>query len=264
MAIEVMNRIESKYVISPDTYFKIKKIIEKNTVLDEYNKEKEFYTISNIYYDTDDNHLIRTSLEKPKYKEKLRLRAYGIPKEDDTLCFFEIKKKYLGVVNKRRASFTLTGAYSFLETHKCCEESQIINELSYTLNFYNPKPKVYIAYDRRAYFGDNSLRITFDKNIRTRRHDLKLESGDFGCLLLEDDAHVMEIKTEGSLPMWLSALLSEHKIYQTSFSKYGAEYMKFLENGGKNICLTQFSKQRQKQAEQLLHSLGKMQLPQYA
>jgi len=264
MIIEVMNRLESKYLINEDTYISLRRVIEENVPLDEYNKNNEFYTISNIYYDTEDNHLIRTSLEKPKYKEKLRLRAYGIPKNEDEV-FLEIKKKYFSMVNKRRAGFRLLEAYEFAETGKSETDSQIIRELNYALKLYEPKPKVYIAYDRRAYFGNDGLRITFDKNIRTRRHDLRLESGDHGDLLLDEGMYVLEIKTDGSLPMWLSRLLSEHKVYKTSFSKYGTEYIKYIkymQNGGAKKCLNQFSKQQEKQAVQPLHSLGKMQLQQ--
>ena len=263
MVIEVMNRLENKYVINEDIYLVLRRAIEKNVRLDMYNIDNEFYTISNIYYDTEDNHLIRKSLEKPKYKEKLRLRAYGIPGKNENV-FFEIKKKYLGRVNKRRAVLPLSDAYNFLETGHSKAESQIINELTYALKLYNPKPKVYIAYDRRAYFQDG-LRITFDKNIRTRRHDLRLESGDFGDLLLDKGMYVLEIKTIASLPLWLAELLSQHKVYSTSFSKYGTEYIKYvkyIKNGGMYKCLNQFSKQQEK-AVQLLPSLGKMQLQQY-
>lgn len=240
-AIEVMNRVENKYLINTYTYLRLLETIEQYTQLDEYNKKQEFYTISNIYYDTDDNHLIRTSLSKPKYKEKIRLRAYGIPNDFDNV-YLEIKKKFVGVVNKRRTTLELSDAYEFLETHqfsqiKDCSNPQIAKELEYSLIAYDPKPKAYIAYDRRAYFGNDGLRITFDTNIRTRRHDLKLELGDYGELLLDQDLWVVETKAQHALPMWLVRLFSEHKVFSNSFSKYGTEYKKYLMNGGAEECL---------------------------
>ena len=265
MAIEVMSRIESKYIINTDTYFKLLKTIENYTHPDEYNRNNKLYTISNIYYDTDDNYLIRTSIAKPRYKEKLRLRAYGIPDTDDNV-FLEIKKKYNGMVNKRRTTFSLSDAYEFLETHIAPknENGQITNELLYLLEAYNPKPKVYIAYDRKAYFSeDNNVRITFDTNIRTRRYNLKLEDGDFGDKLLDSDTYLMEIKNEKAFPLWLAQLLSECKVYKTAFSKYGTEYTKFLKNGDEPKCLNQFSIQEQRKQQQPSPSHGILRLPQY-
>ena len=262
MAIKVMNRLESKYIITESIYHDFIKTVEKYTRLDEYNKNSDFYTISNIYYDTFDNSLIRASISKPEYKEKLRLRAYGIPAEGDNV-FIEIKKKHLGLVNKRRVELPLKQAYDFLINHHSEESSQIINELSYTLKKYKPVPKVYIAYDRRAYFGENELRITFDKNIRTRRHDLQLEIGGGGTPLLKKGVYIIEIKANGALPLWLARFLSENGIYKASFSKYGTEYIKFLKNGGEEKCLNQFFQQQKANQPQRLHSIGKMQLPQY-
>ena len=265
MALKVMKRVENKYLVDTNTYTRLINEIEKHTSLDEYNQNQDFYTITNIYYDTDDNHLIRTSLSKPKYKEKLRLRAYGIPTESDNV-FLEIKKKYEGVVNKRRVDLPLSDAYEFAETyhianHKNC---QITKEIEYALRLYHPTPKVYIAYDRRAYFGENDLRITFDTNIRTRRYDLRLEYGDYGNPLLENDIWVIETKTNGALPLWLARLFSEYKVYATSFSKYGTEYKQFLTDGGKTKCLNQFSTQGQvlQLMPQLLPLHGKARLSQ--
>jgi hypothetical protein len=220
--------------------------------IDDYSKANDFYTISNIYYDTKDNYLIRNSLSKPDYKEKLRLRSYGVPHIDEKV-YLEIKKKFNGIVNKRRTSLKLNEAYEFLGSGERPElksymNKQVINEIHYILKLYNVEPKLYLAYDRRAMFGreNRELRITFDTNIRTRRYDLKLEAGDHGELLLEEGKWLMEIKAEKNLPLWLSKLLSEYKIYKTSFSKYGKEYEKMLINnkclkGEMNKCLTQYS-----------------------
>ncbi len=230
MAIEVFNRYESKYLIDSDTYHQISNELQGYMELDDYNKSHEFYTISNIYYDTEDNTLIRRSLSKPKYKEKLRLRAYGVP-EENAKVYLEIKKKFCGLVNKRRTNIKLNEAYNFISTGvkpeiKVYMNKQVINEIDYILKLYHLKPRLYLAYDRKALFSkeNRDLRITFDTNIRTRRYDLKLESGDHGDALLQDGKWLMEIKAEKSMPLWLTKMLSEHKIFRTSFSKYGSEY----------------------------------------
>jgi hypothetical protein len=127
---------------------------------------------------------------------------------------------------------------------------QVINEIDYILKIYDLKPKLYLAYDRKALFSkeNKDLRITFDNNIRTRRYDLKLENGDYGESLLESNKWLMEVKAEKNIPLWLSKLLSEYKIYKTSFSKYGNEYKKMLLNeknmkGENIICYKQYSTQ---------------------
>jgi SPX domain protein involved in polyphosphate accumulation len=234
MAIEVFNRRETKFLIDKATYLNIQDTLLKYMELDEYNKTHDFYTISNIYFDTIDNYLIRTSLSKPKYKEKLRLRAYGVPKSDEKV-YLEIKKKVCGLVNKRRTTLQLKEAYDFVRTGikpelKNYMNKQVVNEIEYMLKLYDLQPKLYLSYDRKAMFGieNRDLRITFDTNIRTRRYDLKLESGSYGDSLLESDKWLMEVKAEKSIPIWLSKLLSENKIISSSFSKYGEEYKRMI------------------------------------
>lgn len=230
MGIEVFNRYESKFLMDQNTYEAIITKLGQMMELDEFNKSYGFYTISNLYYDTKDNYLISNSLSKPLYKEKLRLRAYGTPEINDNV-YLEIKKKYKGIVNKRRTSLQLNEAYAFAATGELPEfkpymNKQVLNEIAYFLKIYDLSPRIYLAYDRKAYFdkSNRDLRITFDTNIRTRRYDLKLESGSYGDQLLNKSQWLMEIKTEKVMPLWLTKLLSENKIYPTSFSKYGKEY----------------------------------------
>ncbi len=234
MAIEVFNRIEKKYLITEDTYNKFYAEIESYMEVDEFCRNGNFYSINNIYFDTDSDELIRTSIDKPVYKEKLRLRSYGIPKMDD-MVFLEIKKKYCGIVNKRRTLLTLAQAYDFLFDGTIPSEGdylniQVIKELEFFMRFYKPKAKLFLAYDRMAMFGreDNDLRITFDRNIRTRRDNLRLELSDEGEQLLDKGIVLLEIKTPTSFPLWLTGILTELEMKGVSFSKYGAEYRHFL------------------------------------
>ncbi|GIP29024.1 molecular chaperone [Paenibacillus sp. J23TS9] len=236
MAIEVFNRYENKYLMDTKAFYNIYNDLMAYMEPDENNKDDKFYTISNLYYDTEHHSLIRTSLAKPKYREKLRIRSYGVP-GSDAKVYLELKKKVFGLVNKRRTSLRLDEAYEFIRTgaapaYRKGMNEQVIREIEYFLSRYELQPMVYLAYDRIALFckDNRDLRITFDTNIRSRRYDLKLEAGDYGEQLMERGQWLMEVKAEKTIPVWLSKMLSEHQMYRTSFSKYGNEYKKSIRN----------------------------------
>lgn len=240
MAIEVFNRYEHKYLIGSEDYKKITEVINSHMVLDKYNINRKPYTITNIYYDTPEDYLIRRSLSKPVYKEKLRLRSYGVPNKKDKV-FLEIKKKFGGIVNKRRTALFLKEAYDFINKKKMPDTKsymnrQVVKEIEYFLSFYKPEAKLYLAYDRIAYFEkDNAdLRISFDTNIRSRRYNLKLEDGDYGEALLDSNLYLMEIKTSLAKPLWLTNMLTKLNLNRSSFSKYGTEFKRFVQDDNKN------------------------------
>ena len=121
----------------------------------EYMQPDEFgrYTICNIYYDTDDWQLIRTSIEKPVYKEKLRVRSYGVP-DDDGKVFVELKKKYDGIVYKRRIITDPETARQLLDGGISGDNfGQIGREIEWFRSFYKTQPKLFIGYDRLAFAG---------------------------------------------------------------------------------------------------------------
>ena len=195
------------------------------------------YTICNIYYDTDDFRLIRASLEKPIYKEKLRVRSYGVPEEDGRV-FVELKKKYDGVVYKRRITMPANEVDDFLSGGHGDEYGQIGREIQYFQSFYRTVPKVFIGYDRLAFAGidDPRLRITFDTDLRWRDTDADLRLGDRGApIALPGGEVLMEVKIPGACPLWLSRLLSEAGAFPTSFSKYGACYSGSILRAGPTI-----------------------------
>ncbi len=198
--------------------------------LQPYMKEDQYglHTICNIYYDTPDSYLICRSLERPAYKEKLRLRSYGIPAPDSNV-FLEIKKKYQKIVNKRRIELGLQEAYNYVERGIRPEkESQILREIDFFLHRYPLIRGLYLGYDRIALYGteDSNFRVTFDHNIRSRRTSMGLENGDHGELLLPDGHYLMESKIMGATPLWFAKILSELSVYPVSFSKYGNIYRK--------------------------------------
>jgi len=236
MAIEVFNRYENKFLMDGKAYAAFYCRLLEYMEPDAYNRNGQLYAISNIYFDTAHDSLIRNSLAKSKYREKLRMRAYGVPKKDAKV-YLELKKKVFGLVNKRRTALKLDETYEFVETGeppviRDYMNGQVIQEIAYVLQRHKLQPKVYLAYERNALFCklNRDLRITFDTNIRSRRYDLRLEDGDHGEALLPAGQWLMEVKAEKTTPFWLSRLLSEHGLYRTSFSKYGNEYKKTTKN----------------------------------
>jgi SPX domain protein involved in polyphosphate accumulation len=238
MAIEVFNRTEKKFIITDEIYRAIKPQLEEYMDVDSYSRNGDFYTICNIYYDTADHAIIRKSIEKPIYKEKLRLRSYGSVGLKDKV-YLEVKKKYKGNVNKRRISLHLEEAYQYIEgtyrpKAKKPLSEQILNEIDYFLLRYpDLAPTLFLSYDRNAMFGieDPGFRITFDTNIRTRRSDVGLDQGNYGEMLLPSGLWVMEAKITNAAPIWFAKLLSCYHIYPTTFSKYGEEYKRALQRG---------------------------------
>ncbi|MDR0838621.1 MAG: polyphosphate polymerase domain-containing protein [Oscillospiraceae bacterium] len=246
MAIEIFSRFENKYRLNGDTFRRVRAAVAENMEPDAYNHDGCTYNIRNIYYDTADGAMIRNSLAKPRYKEKLRLRAYGETGSEDTV-YLEIKKKFSGLVSKRRSALTLSEAYAFLDGGALPQprgdmNAQVLREAQYILQRKILLPTAYLAYDRLAYFGVglHDLRVSFDTNIRTRRDALRFEDGDYGEPLLAPDSWIMEIKVAQSIPLWLCKLLSKHEIYPESFSKYGEEY-KIRRS---QICSDQYSNQQ--------------------
>lgn len=216
-------RLEKKYLLTNSQYLNFMSELSMHLEYDAFGPS----TIGNIYYDTDHYDLITQSLQKPPYKEKLRLRGYGQPNQDTTV-YLEIKKKCGGIVNKRRVGFSLKDVERYLaEGIKPTSDSQILSEIDYFLHFYHPTPKVYLAYDREPYVcvDDPEMRFTFDRNIRRRYYDLSLANGDYGDPIFAKGMVLMEIKVPNAYPLWLTNLLSKYEIYPTSFSKYGTVFM---------------------------------------
>lgn len=183
-------------------------------------------SILNLYYDTPDYYLIRHSLEKPKYKEKLRLRCYGVP-DAQTQVFLEIKKKAKGIVYKRRESIPYDQALSYLNGKGGGSDSQIFHELDWMLQYYKElKPRAFLSYERDSLKGkeDPNLRLTLDQEIRWRTKKLDLRLGTEGEALLQPGQTLMEIKIPNAMPLWLAEALSELSIFPVSFSKYGRAY----------------------------------------
>ena len=219
--IYTFERVEKKYLITEE---KAKSLIEKLSdvlIPDAHGKN----TVKSLYLDTPSYLLIRNSIEAKTYKEKLRLRSYGEMKEGNSV-FFEIKKKYKGVVYKRRVVMTYNEAMEYIKTKIPPQESQIMREIDYAMKIYEGiRPSVLISCEREAYFFRDlpALRLTFDRNVRYLKYGTTEEKQITGC----GDV-LMELKCGGAIPVWLSRILDECKIYPMRFSKYGKAYLDIL------------------------------------
>ena len=223
----VFARYESKYLLTRAQQARVIAAMEDYMVPDSYG----LTTIRNVYFDTPRYRLIRRSMEKPVYKEKLRIRSYAQASPDSDV-FVELKKKYKGVVYKRRLALPEQAAVEWMSGSRLPgEDSQIRREIDYFLHFYGTlRPTVYLCYDREAWYcrDGSEFRVTFDTNIRARETELSLESESGGMPLLNEGYVLMEIKCNGGIPLWMTKVLTEEKIYKTSFSKYGTAYEKLI------------------------------------
>ena len=216
-------RIEKKYLITPDQQNRLMSLAGERLVPAEYPDS----LVVSLYLDSPDFSMIRRSIEAGNeglaYKEKLRIRCYGTPDEDSPV-FFEVKKKFLGTVSKRRIVTDLAAMDAYLQKGLLPQRSQIMSELDYTMRRNGqPRPVMPIAYNRQAYkdTGSAALRVTFDRSIRFRTDDLDPRLGTAGKRILPPGTVLMEVKAPGFMPLWLAKAIDSCGIRPASFSKAG-------------------------------------------
>ncbi len=222
----VFARVEKKYLLSGDQARAMTDALRLRSfsMLDFGDP-----AVQSLYYDTPDFLLIRRSLERPNYKEKLRLRAYGQPTMEGR-SYVEIKKKYQGVVYKRRVKLPLREAVAGIRQGRMPAEcGQIGREIDRCVDFYQLEPKCMILYDRDAWSSKSeNVRVTFDTRIRCRFSDLDVTLPQEGTELLPPDSVIMEIKAPGAYPLWLTRLLEDIGARRIHFSKYGTAYLRHI------------------------------------
>ena len=227
--MNIFRRVEQKYLITSEQYNALMEALGDKLVKDEY-----FYNdIYNLYLDAPDHRLIIQSIEKPMYKEKFRVRSYGLAENEDSKVYLEIKKKFDGTSHKRRISMTLGEFYKYMEKGNRPKGANPITlaELDYDFEKYNLQPSILINYERYSYYfrGNKDLRVTFDHNVKYRVKKPDLTNGDDMHHIIDKDMYIMEIKSLDSLPIKLSQLLAKLKIYPRGFSKPKNAYLKSLE-----------------------------------
>ncbi len=225
---KVFQRKESKYLFNQKQFEAFFKELQQYMTVDQYG----LHTIRSLYYDTDNYHFIRHSMDKPKYKEKFRIRSYGTP-TNDSLVFLEIKKKVTGIVYKRRIPLTYTEYLTWEQTGNfplTLEQSQIAQEINWLfLKHTDLLPKVLISYDRLSLYleDDEDFRVTFDQNIRYQVNHVAL-AATRGELVAPELDVLMEVKAMGAYPLWFVELLTKHHVQKGSFSKYAQTYQRYL------------------------------------
>ncbi len=223
----IFKRYELKYLLTQEQKQAVQETMEPHMALDRYGRT----TIRNLYFDTDSFLLARHSIEHPAYKEKLRVRSYR-EASPEAPVYVELKKKYDSVVYKRRLSLPEEQAVDWLAGLNAPPvDTQIAREVEYFRQYYRTlAPRVYLSYEREAYYdrSGGDFRVTFDENILSRTDDLTLEAAPWGQSLLEPGLTLMEIKTSGAIPLWMTHALTRLHTYKTSFSKYGAAYQNTL------------------------------------
>ena len=224
----VFKRKEVKYLLTEAQLAALRPVMETHMEPDAFAHS----SISNLYYDTPDFRMLRRSQEKPVYKEKLRLRSYGVP-DEETQVFPEIKKKAEGIVYKRRVSMSYGDAIRYLSRRRPGEDGQIFQELNWMLLAYGSlAPRIFLSYERDSWKGreDPYLRLTLDREILWRTEALDLRRGAWGEPLLEPNQVLMEVKISNAAPLWLAEALSENGIFPVSFSKCGRAFETLCKN----------------------------------
>jgi hypothetical protein len=231
MEINVFRRYEKKFLLTEDQYTRLVPIVREHMDLDPFCVDGKPYHVQTIYFDTLDNAIVRHSLDKPKFKEKLRLRHYGEVYQDGDPLYLEMKRKFVGVGTKRRVKLTFEEAQQVMHKQTLPPKEdyfsrQILGEIAYHINKFDVKPIVFISYSRFAYVArdDSHFRLTIDHDLVTRRNNLDFVSNNEGLKLIKPGFHLMEVKVGKAMPLWFARALSAYNIYSTSFSKYGKEF----------------------------------------
>jgi len=226
MHTQVFKRRELKYLMTKEQTMLLRKLMIEHMKPDQYFKS----SIRNLYYDTPSYLLIRRSIEKPEYKEKIRIRSYQTIDNED-LVFVELKKKYKSTVFKRRTTLKYIDALKLMNKEEIKLNNQIEKEIKYFVDYYqNLQPSIFLSYERESYINkeEEYLRITIDKEIIFRDYDLDLTKDVYGENILPNNKELVEIKTNFGYPKWLVDFLSKNQLYKQSFSKYGNVYQRIL------------------------------------
>jgi hypothetical protein len=224
-AASCFKRYEQKYLLQQDQYHNFLNLMGDAFQSDKYGPS----TIYTVYYDTPDHRIIGKAFTKAVFREKLRLRSYGIPGPGINV-YVEIKKKYNGIIYKRRFPVdfeNLKDLYT-LPSPPSAEEG-LFDEFRFFYQRYSLAPVFFLSYNRVALESksDKRLRLTFDTNIRWRSDNFDFTHGNSGYPLLKADECLMELKTVEPIPLYVSNCLTKNKIFPASFSKSKLAYLGF-------------------------------------
>lgn len=239
-------RKEVKYRLTAAQAARMRTLLASRMQADAYGST----LITSMYYDTRERSMIARSLEKPLYKEKLRLRRYG-RRDDAAPVFVELKKKYKGIVYKRRVAVSAGAASLFMAgapyeraiarwplpdaalqaTAASAKSCQIAAEIAACVQRTGPvMPSISIACERVAWAplpdaaDAAGVRVTFDSRIRYR--DLfQPQPQRVSVPIIGAGEELMEVKVPGAYPLWLAEAIDAIGAKPTSYSKYGQAYL---------------------------------------
>ena len=241
---ENFSRVETKYMLSADQIPEIEKVLMDHGLI-----KMDFGNtlIQSLYYDTPDHLLIRQSLERPGFKEKLRLRTYGEAYSGSS-AYLEMKRKYKGIVYKRRTMMSLQAAMKVPEKADMPDSAgQTGREILWMVKRYHPVPAVVIRCNREQWIHsvNSEFRITIDRDICFRNWNLDLRANESHIPLTDASQRLMEIKAGNAIPRWLVKILWETGSQHVHYSKYGLAYQRILTDQsdirrGGRICSTVF------------------------
>lgn len=231
IAQEIFKRFELKYLLTQAEYRALRQEILPHMTYDTYGDPEGKYNIISLYYESADKVIYHETMNKLRFRQKLRLRVYdNVTLEDNS--FIEIKQKFKNVVNKRRSILPLKDAYRLLAqpydeeliATANASNQQILREALHFKDLYDLNPATVVSYDRQAFSGirenEQDLRVTFDYNLMCRANDLAVENGPDGLHFVDQDLVILEVKVSNSVPFWLSRILSDFNFSRQGFSKF--------------------------------------------
>ena len=232
-----LSRYEFKFPISYDDMDRLMDDLIPYVKSDKHVNEYGIYTISSLYMENDCKDCYYETINGDPFRQKVRLRVYGKQAFKDSDAFLELKNKINGLVVKRRINMKLSDAVNFMndcakngnsakiESYKNAD-SQILKEIRQVIATKKLKPAVIVSYERLPLVAidDESLRITFDFNLRSRSDALDQTEGTGGLRRCPKNVAILEIKTNKPLPYWLTKILAKYNYRNQTFSKYCSHY----------------------------------------
>lgn len=243
-------RLEYKFLIPESKIDQVRDALLPFVNIDEYaaGREKKEYTVRSIYFDSGKLDDYRDKLAGIKIRKKLRIRGYN-ELNGNSMVFLEVKRKYENNISKNRApllyndlpELLLTADFErfLLKKKKYLDVQNDANKFFYSLISKNYIPVVLVVYEREAFFYkyDSTLRITFDKNLRSKPLPSLTELYDDDNLKPSmRDNFILEIKFFNGYPTWLQSIVSKFNLQRRAISKYTisvdnhTELLKFINN----------------------------------
>ncbi len=228
------SRYEYKYLVPNSKVADLRAELAPYMELDSFAQKHSNgqYTVRSIYYDSLNFNCYKEKMSGVQIRNKFRIRGYDVPSEK-SITFLEIKHKDTNCISKSRAPLYYKNVASILETSRVDDfilsfsgngvEKKDARKFIYHYRIKNLRPAVLVIYDREAFLGkfDSSLRLTFDKNLRSVIYpslDRLYNENKVKSTLLNH--FIFEVKFFGTLPAWVKSLISKYKLNREALSKY--------------------------------------------